>query len=201
MKIRSLVLVGVVLAAAPAWGAEGPATLDKHVTAINRTARTPEGQQVVVQRLSQELGIPTKTLWDQRQRTGFGWGQILIANRIAQRTGMTFDQVVSEFRGGKGFGVIARERDLNVGKLVSEVKASDAAIRASVSSAGHGRARGEDAGVTSGANGTGAGGHAAGGAPGHGWGRGEGMGVTSGAGSAGHAAGGLGFGVRGGGRR
>lgn len=202
MKTRWLLLLCVALAAAPAWGADDPAMLDRHVTAINRTARTPEGRQVVAQRLSEDLGISAKTLQAQRQRTGLGWGEILIANRISQRTGMSFDQVVAEFRHGKGWGAIAREHNLSLGKLVSEVKTSHTTMQSSFSASGRGRSRGGDGGITFGGNhaeaDASAGAAAGAGAQGHGVGRGADPGVTFGTGASGHASGGLG---RGGGRR
>lgn len=203
MKARWVLWIGAILAAAPAWGADESATLNAHVTAVTRVGETPEGKQVVPQRLSQELGMSAQTLQAQRQQTGLGWGEILIANRISQRTGMTFSQVVGEFRSGKGWGEIARERNLNVGKLVSEVKESNAGVQAAISASGHGRSGGENGGITSGANRPQAGAEAGAGAEGRfgqGGGRG-GPGVTFGSGASGHGSGGLGLGVHGGGRR
>ncbi len=193
MKNRYFVLIALVLAAAPAWTADSSAQLDAQVTAVNRTARSPEGQQVVAQRLSQELGISAQTLQTQRQQTRLGWGEILIANRISQQTGVSFSKVVAEFRSGKGWGEIAREHNLNLGTLVREVRASHTAIRSSLSDSG-----GAHGGITSAGNraetdasaGASAGAQDRAGDPG----------VTFGSGASGHASGGLGLG-HGGGRR
>src|SRR5574341_1267800 len=171
MSMRWLLVIGIVLTAAPAWAADGSAMLDKHVRAINRTARTSEGQQVVVQRLSQELGIPAQTLQAQRQQTGLGWGEILIANRLSQKTGTSFDQIVSEFRSGKGWGAIAREHDLKLGKLVSEVSTTHRAIRTSIQASGRGASHGGGSGITSAANRTETNAGGASGFAGHAWGR------------------------------
>ncbi len=192
MKNGYLVLIALVLAAAPAWTADTSAQLDAQVTAVNRTARTPEGQQVVAQRLSQELGISAQTLQTQRQQTRLGWGEILIANRISQQTGVSFSKVVAEFRSGKGWGEIAREHNLNLGTLVRDVRASNTAMRSSLSASGGAR------GITTGGNRTEADANA--GASAGAQGRGGDPGVTFGSGASGHASGGLGLG-HGGGRR
>lgn len=206
MQTLALVVTGIVLVAAPGWAADESAALHAHATAVNRMAQTPEGRQAVVQRLSQDLGLSTATLQSQRQQTGLGWGELLIANRISQRTGMSFDRVVADFRSGRGWGEIARAHDLNLGKLVSDVKASQTAVRASDSARGRARS-GEGAGITTGGNRTQAGADAgvtagAEGRAGHGWGRGGNRAVTFGTGASGHAGGGPGLGLgHGGGRR
>ncbi len=137
--VSSWVVMLVILASAPGWGAESGAPLDDQAAAVNRTARTPEGERVVADRLSRDLGIPATTLEAQRQQTKLGWGELLIANRLAKTTGMTFDQVVSEFRSGKGWGQIAGEHNVNLGKLVSEVRESRHAAENDARQAGRGR--------------------------------------------------------------
>jgi hypothetical protein len=134
-----LVVALVILASAPGWSAEAGAPLDDQAAAVNRTAHTPEGERVVADRLSRDLGLSATTLEAQRQQTKLGWGELLIANRLAQTTGMTFDQVVSEFRSGKGWGQIAGEHKVNLGKLVSEVRESRQAAENDARQAGRGR--------------------------------------------------------------
>lgn len=137
--VSSLAVVLVILTSAPGWSAESGAPLDDQAAAVNRTARTPEGERVVADRLSRDLGIPAATLEAQRQQTKLGWGELLIANRLAQTPGMTFDKVVSEFRSGKGWGQIAGEQNVNLGKLVSEVRESRQAVEKDARQAGRGR--------------------------------------------------------------
>ena len=77
---------------------------------------------MVVGRLSRELGLPVEELRAQRLRTGLDWGALLIANRLARETGLTFDQVVAEYRGGKTWEDIVREHKVDLQKLVSAVE-------------------------------------------------------------------------------
>lgn len=137
--LLSLASALAILAVAPWWSAESGAALDDQAAAVNRSARTPEGERVVADRLSRDLGIPATTLEAQRQQTKLGWGELLIANRLAQTTGLTFDKVVSEFRSGKGWGQMAGEHNVNLGKLVSEVRESRQAAENDARQAGRGR--------------------------------------------------------------
>lgn len=156
MKILSGALMALLLCAVPvpAPGAEAQAMrLEDHVAAVNRAARAPEGEPAVVQRLSHELELPAATLQAQREQTRLGWGEIRIANRIGQESGLSFEQVVREFRSGKGWGEIVREHNLSVGKLIGQRKEPRGDGRTAISPAGAG-AGGREArsGVSSGAN-------------------------------------------------
>jgi len=103
--------------------------------------------------LARQLGIPAHTLMAQRRETGLGWGEILIANRIAQQTGTSFGQVVAEAYTGKGWGEIARSHHLDVGALVREVKVFHGTVQHSASAAHRGGAGGPDGGNAPGMNG------------------------------------------------
>jgi hypothetical protein len=46
------------------------------------------------------------------------WGDLLIANRLSRQAALTYDQVVAEFRGGKGWEAIARNHGVDVTALM-----------------------------------------------------------------------------------
>jgi hypothetical protein len=141
--MRILIAIAILLAlplpAVSAWGADTQATLEQHARAIDRAALTAEGARTVSAHLEAALGIPATTLEAQRARTKLGWGEVFIANRLAQRTGLSFDRIVGEFRAGKGWGDIAREHHLDLGQLVSDVRRSRQAVEADVRHADKGR--------------------------------------------------------------
>ncbi len=122
----------------PAWGAEPAAPLDDHAKAINRAAATPEGSQQVVEHLSKELNVPAATLRAQREQSKLGWGELSIANRLSQKTGVPVDQLIGEHKSGKGWGAIAKERNVKLGSMVSELKKSDEALEAKTKKADKG---------------------------------------------------------------
>lgn len=146
MRTRFSVLIGIALIAlgvACAWGAE---EIEEHAAAITRAAATAEGERAVVRHLSQELDIPASDLEAQRRQTKLGWGELLIAHRLAQRTGLPFEQVVEQFRSGKGWGRIAKDHGVSLGELVSEVKESRHAVEGQAHRTEEGR-KGSDRGT------------------------------------------------------
>ncbi|HYK89185.1 MAG TPA: hypothetical protein VE398_10465 [Acidobacteriota bacterium] len=92
-------------------------------------ARQSKGNQAVLESLSKQLKIPAATLDAQQRSTKFGFGQLLIANSLAQASGKTFDQVAQEFKSGKGWGEIAKENNLKLGTVVSSVKRAGNKLR------------------------------------------------------------------------
>ena len=115
----TLVAAALVLGALPAWAA-GP-TLAERAAGIERASNAPDGYRVVVGHISREVGLPAEVLRAQRLRSGFDWGAIFIANRVAKETGLTFDEVVAAYRGGQSWEAIASEHKLDLEKLVGAV--------------------------------------------------------------------------------
>ncbi len=125
--VRAVTLALVIAAAAPVWG-QTPATLADHAAAIERASTAPDGFRVVVGHISRELGIPVDELRTQRLRSGLDWGAIFIGNRIAKETGLTFDEVVAAYRGGKTWEDIVREHKVDLGKLVAAVQRTQGVV-------------------------------------------------------------------------
>src|SRR2546423_9287917 len=77
-----------------------------------------------VARISAETGIPAATLQAERTSTGLGWGGLEKAHLLANTSGQSFDTVVGKFQGGEGWGRIAHDYNLNLGKVVSGARRS-----------------------------------------------------------------------------
>ena len=82
-------------------------------------------------RISNETGVPVATLQAERASTGLGWGGLEKAHLLANASGQSFDTIVGKFRGGEGWGKIAHDYGLNLGKVAS-------GARRSVHATGHG---------------------------------------------------------------
>ena len=70
-------------------------------------------------RISAETGVPVATLQAERASTGLGWGGLEKAHLLANASGQTFDTIVGKFQGHEGWGQIAHNYGLNLGKVVS----------------------------------------------------------------------------------
>ncbi len=103
--------------------------LEEQAARLDNEARHADGSDRVFESLSKELGVPVETLKTQQQGTNFGFGQLFIANALAKQSGKTFDQMAQEFKSGKGWGQIAKENNVKLGKIVSDMKHSTAEMR------------------------------------------------------------------------
>ncbi|HYK89139.1 MAG TPA: hypothetical protein VE398_10235 [Acidobacteriota bacterium] len=103
--------------------------LQKNATRLNDEAKLSKDNQVVFESLSKQLKVPVATLQSEQQSTKFGFGQLFIANSLAQASGKTFDQIAKEFKSGKGWGEIAKENNLKLGKVVSGLKRAGNQLR------------------------------------------------------------------------
>ncbi len=70
-----------------------------------------------VDRISAETGIPVATLQAERASTGLGWGGLEKAHLLANASGQSFDTIVGKFQGHEGWGQIAHDYGLNLGRV------------------------------------------------------------------------------------
>jgi hypothetical protein len=80
-----------------------------------------------VDRISAATGVPVATLQAERASTGLGWGSLEKAHLLANATGQSFDDVVALHRSGQGWGKIAKDNGLNLGRMVSDAHRSNQA--------------------------------------------------------------------------
>ena len=123
--LRTLFALAVLLGTGSAWGADA---LSEGAAAIGQASTTPDGARVVVGHISRKLAISVETLRNERVQTGLGWGDLLVAHRIASLTGLSFDKIVAESKGGKTWEEIARAHDVDSTKLAADVQHSLDAI-------------------------------------------------------------------------
>ncbi len=96
--------------------------MQKQATRLDTEANQSQGHEAIFESLSKELNIPVATLQSEQKSTNFGFGQLFIANSLATASGKTFDQISQEFKSGKGWGEIAKENNVKIGKVVSGLK-------------------------------------------------------------------------------
>lgn len=95
-----------------------------------RASNTPEGQRRVTERIASQFNVQPSVVTDLRNRKlGFGGATIALAlsqelmkrdSSLTQQAAL--DKILAERQAGKGWGVIAHDHDLKLGKVVSEVK-------------------------------------------------------------------------------
>jgi len=78
-------------------------------------------------KISAETGVPVATLQAEKASTGLGWGGVEKAHLLANASGQSFDTIVGKFQGHEGWGQIAHDYGLNLGKVVSGARRSSQA--------------------------------------------------------------------------
>jgi len=91
-------------------------------------------------RMSAATGVPVETLQAERASTGLGWGSLEKAHLLANATGQSFNDLVSQHQAGQGWGKIAHDNGLNLGRLVSDAhRSSQATMHAQNTQSVHGK--------------------------------------------------------------
>ena len=99
----------------------------------DKAARTPDGQRRAVQTLARQFKVQDTVVMDLRVRK-MGWGEIAAALALSQQlmrkdTNLSqqaaLDNILARRNAGAGWGMIARELGLKLGRVVSEVKMAD----------------------------------------------------------------------------
>src|SRR5207248_475590 len=96
----------------------------KSEEARQRNHADTTGGTDVSTRIASETGVPINTLQGQKSATGLGFGGLETANLLAKASGQSFDAVVAKFKAGEGWGKIAHNMGLNLGKIVSDAHRS-----------------------------------------------------------------------------
>ncbi len=128
LPVLALLIVPV---AVPAPAAAKPNTAETSLKRIQRTvamidaeAKTPEGEDAVVKRLSAQLHVPEETLRAKHDTWGLGYGEIAMAYGFASasRTGKTVDDVVAMRSAGTDWKDIARTLGVRVDAIAKKMR-------------------------------------------------------------------------------
>ena len=98
-----------------------------------------------VDRISAQTGVPIATLQAERTSTGLGLGELenahLLANALAAKgSNLTFNDLVAMHRAGEGWGEIAHDNGLKLGRIVSAAhRSSKATMHAKNTKTMHGK--------------------------------------------------------------
>ena len=91
-------------------------------------------------RISAATGVPVATLQTERSSTGLGWGSLEKAHLLANASGQSFDDIVALHQGGQGWGKIANDNGLKLGRLVSNAhRSNNATMHANNTRTMHGK--------------------------------------------------------------
>lgn len=99
--------------------------IQRSVARINQEAATPEGEAIVVERLSNQLKVGADVLRSQHEAWAIGYGEIAMVYgfaRAARKQPTTPESVVTERRMGKDWDVIAKDLGVKIDTVASRLK-------------------------------------------------------------------------------
>lgn len=99
--------------------------IQRSVARINQEAATPEGEAIVVERLSNQLKVGADLLRSQHEAWAIGYGEIAMVYgfaRAARKQPTTPESVVTERRMGKDWDVIAKDLGVKIDTVASRLK-------------------------------------------------------------------------------
>lgn len=127
-RLTLVVLVLALLAPSAASPVAEATTLEECAAAIDQATAQPDGERVVVGHISRKLAIPVDTLRAQRLRTELAWGELLIANHLAELTGLTFEEIAAEYRVRQSWSAVAESHAVTTPDLLRHVQQSQETI-------------------------------------------------------------------------
>lgn len=99
--------------------------IQRYVMSINQEASTPEGEETVVARLSQQLHASPDSLQSEHARWGLGYGEIAMVHGFAHDSkisGVTPEDVVAMRRSGKSWEDIGKQLGVKVDNVAVRMK-------------------------------------------------------------------------------
>ena len=79
--------------------------------------------------MSADLRVPVETLRQQRA-SGLSFGNLFIANSLAKVSGKSFDDILTARQSGRCWSTIAKENNVRLGEVVSQLKRSSRSLEA-----------------------------------------------------------------------
>lgn len=129
MKLSIPLLVGCSLFLATVVRAED-AGLDQAIRNLNAQAKTDADKQIVLAAVSQQAGVPAKTVQSQMATTRLNYGEILVADSLAEGTGKKLADIVA-LKKGKGWAEVSRELKVDPRSVLDRVRTTQKVVQGS----------------------------------------------------------------------
>jgi len=86
-------------------------------------------EQEVLGQLAKHFGVSVDTLKQQKNDANGSVGQLYMAHQIAKLTKSDFKSVMSEFKSGKAWGVLAKEKKIEMDQLSKDARELENALK------------------------------------------------------------------------
>ena len=130
MKIVIPFLVIGLLCPATAIHAENEAVLNQAIKDLNARAKTDADKKLVLAAVSQQTQMPEKTLQSQMATTHLNYGELLVADSLAEGSGKTLTNIVA-LKQGKGWAALSTEVKINPSSVIERLRTTGKVVQMS----------------------------------------------------------------------
>ena len=130
MKIVIPFLVVCSLCTATAIQAENEATLNQAIIALNAHVKTDADKKLVLAAVSQQTQVPEKTLQSQMATTHLNYGELLVADSLAEGSGKTLTSIIA-LKQGKGWADVSKEVKIDPSSVVDRLRTTEKVVQMS----------------------------------------------------------------------
>jgi hypothetical protein len=156
MKRFISLLVSCSLCGMMAVFAGDKASLNQAIESLNARAKTGADKKRVLTAVSQQTGLPEKTLQSQMTATHLGYGELLTANSIAQGSSKNLNAILA-MKGAKSWASVSKQLGVDPASIVDRLRNAErtalsgrAGLRAQNPQAARGDRRGSNYGPQAG---------------------------------------------------
>jgi len=130
MKIVIPLLVVCSLCAVTAIHAENEAVLNQAIKDLNARAKTDADKKLVFAAVSQQTQVPEKTLQAQMATTHLNYGELLVADSLAEGSGKTLTTIMA-LKHGKGWAALSMEVKINPSSVLDRLRTTGKVVQIS----------------------------------------------------------------------
>jgi len=109
--------------------ASDEASLNQAINSLNARAKTDADKKLVLKAVSQQTGLPEKTLRSQMSATHLSYGELLAANSIVEGSGKNLNAVLT-MKEGKSWASLSKQLRVDPSSIVNRLHIAENTIQA-----------------------------------------------------------------------
>ena len=129
--MKTLILfLAVSFFSAVAVSAEDEATLNQAIATLNGQAKTAADKKIVLGAVAQQTNVPEKTLESQMATTHLTYGELVVANSLAEGSRQAVTNILARKK-GKGWAEVSREVKINPASVIDRLRTTQKVVQMS----------------------------------------------------------------------
>jgi hypothetical protein len=131
MKILIPFLLACFLAGTAAVYGDDEAALNKAVRSFNARAKTESDGKLMLNAIAQQTKMSEKTLQTQMRTARLNYGELLVAESLAEGSGKNLNSIVALRASGKGWAAISKDLKIDSTSIVARLNNAEKTVQTS----------------------------------------------------------------------